>query len=151
VDVIKKRMRALVLVVGLTIMGTAIVVGHSSKAAMLAHGGTSYIQSDSSCFDRYLWGQITNDCATTKIWCFYPMITNGGTHTVSANGDNLTTCYADALYAADNAYANGTNPVRLSSNGGNNVTIGNVNVPAYGSIQVCCDMEAGATLNSVNF
>lgn len=145
-----KRTRVLLLLASLGIMGIAIVVGHSSKAAVAGHGGMALLTSDAACFDRWNAGQIINICSVPKTYCYFPMITNGGTHTVSANGDDGTTCTASSVDAYDQT-ATSTKPVRLFFNGGNNVTIGNVNVPAFGSLYLCCTMNQNSILNSANW
>jgi len=151
----KSHAQALVLFSGLAIVGLALVVSHPSKAAISGRGGIPDNPADASCFitsGSQSQGTVYQGCPSPRRLCFNPMITNGGNHNISAEGDSGTvSCFATAFYP-NGAQANGTSSVTLVHPVQSTITtIGTVNVPAFGSLSICCDMSFNSILSMVNF
>jgi hypothetical protein len=149
-----KRTRTLVTILGLGILSLAIGLGHASHAAIPAMAGNAQNPGLDTCFSNS-FGTVTNNCSGVQQWCVSSFISNAGTHSVRVdamrpNGGSLT-CTGVSVNEFGGVVSS-TGPIPLNVvNIDTALTVGNVSVPGFGSLYVCCDLSTGARVDTLNF
>ena len=148
----RSRAALSVMCLGLAIAGVA--AAGSAQAAIVGLAGAAQNPADSSCFTNSN-GRVTNNCNTTRQWCVGSYISSSGTKTVKVNGrrpnGGTLTCHSKSVNASGSVQSSTGNEALSVVDSDSTFTVGNVSVPSFGSLYVCCDLSTGARINTINF
>lgn len=133
---------------------TVLVAASLSHAQQFsAMGGRAQNHANEGCFTNSN-GRVTNTCSTSRQWCVaVPQFSSGNksarVDVFRPNGTNIG-CFGVSTNSAGGVVSQ-TPTLQPAVVGADQfITLGTVNVPAFGAGFICCDLALNARINSVN-
>lgn len=149
------RKRSLLSVIALGTLGGALTIGDSSQAAMTAFDGHAINASEAGCFFNSTTGSVTNICTGVRRYCVSDYITSSGSHPVRIDGfrpsSGSLSCFASSVNEFGSIVTfTGIKSLNIVDQSAA-LALGNVSVPSFGSLMVCCDLSQNAIIETANF
>jgi len=147
--------KSMLCMAGASAIAACLLSSGAAYAGATASGGFALPYSDQNCF-VVSGGAVQNVCATNKQWIVTGYIQVAGKHTVLVNGlrPNSTSPFACAACSTtkEGGFSSCTSTTPLGTiNVNSQLNIGDVPVPAFGSLYVSCTVGPNAVFGSASF